>query len=139
MPKQFLVSPYSPRTWEAASVGLKNRQTAFGTSSFHAVKRIVKPGDVFLCYVIGELQFVGALEATSEAYVDHSSDVLGLLLYPVRVDTNVIARKDIGEGVHLHDIKARTDQPESWNGILRGGLKRIPTADAKWIVKQLSK
>ena len=139
MASRCLISPYSAHTWVSASKELRNRQTAFGKSSLHRAKRVIRPGDVFLCYVIGEMEIVGALEATSSAYVDHADHTPGLLLYPVRVDTKVIARRDLGSGIHLHRIKERTNNQATWNSILRGSLKTVPADDAKWIIAELSR
>jgi hypothetical protein len=133
----YFMSPYSPATWEAAAEHLDNRQTAFARSQFKTAKNNVSIGDVFLCYIIGATEMVAALRAVSAPYLVEGGQIRQLLLYPVRFDTEVVARVPVGDGVRLAKIKSESGDPTMWISLVQGALKRVPEGDAKWIVSQL--
>jgi hypothetical protein len=136
-PDDYLLSPYSPHTWTAAVERLDNRQTAFPQQQLATAKKKVRPGTVFLCYVLGKKEIVAGLEATSAAYLGGGDGILPLLPFPVRVDTRPLVRVPLGMGVALSQIREHAQEPNNWTGIHRGGLRAIPPADAQWILSAL--
>ncbi len=64
----YYLNLFSPETWEACRAG------GYTLSGFRPRQRTVaqriKPGDIFLCYLVGLSRWCGALLVTSEAFDD---------------------------------------------------------------------
>jgi hypothetical protein len=133
----YFISPYSPRTWASAVSEFRNEQTAVPRTALSRVRKLVRVGDICLCYVIGAKVFVGALEVTGAPFLD-SSGGLVMSFYPVRLPTRALASVPIGKGIPLHEVRKASGEPELWRSLVRGTLKRVPERDGNFIVRQLA-
>ena len=82
----------------------------------------VKPGDVFLCYVTGVMQWVGALEVVGPSTDD--SPIWSLDEFPVRFAVKPLVVLSPEYGVPMDQFESRLDfygGPEH-----RGGVQGLP-------------
>lgn len=84
----------------------------------------IKPGDVFLCYMVGVERWVGLLEITSERFLDESK-VFGEEVFPVRFKVKPIVMLKAEHGIPMEDLAGKLTfyapgvTSKQWSGYVR--------------------
>src|SRR5262245_37534657 len=114
----YYLDLFTPRTWkEFNESGAK--VTGFRDNHWVRAGKI-KPGDVFLCYVVGAKRWVGALEVASERYRDESP-IWTEEVFPVRFKVKPLVMLEAECGVPMEDFRGKLsffpDSDEAnWSG-----------------------
>jgi len=99
----------------------------------------IKPGDIFLCYLVGVSRWVGLLEIQSERFRDESR-VYAEELFPVRFRVKPLVMLTPEHGVPMSDLKGKlsyypaTLKGASWSGHVRNSPTRYSDADGDAII-----
>jgi hypothetical protein len=133
----YYINLFTAETWREIRENARFEYTGHREGARN--RAVVKPGDIFLCYVTRTSAFVGALRATSEVYEVEEEDprTWASDLYPVRFKTELIVRVPLDNGVRLDDVRGHSVDPPRWGWIYRNSLNEIPAADAEWVMAQL--
>ncbi|WP_118828962.1 EVE domain-containing protein [Salinibacter ruber] len=141
---QYWLNVYTETTWEefldhGADV------TGFPDSSTGRRAKKIDLEDRLICYVKGEIQFVGILEVTSEAYWDENERIWEDRLFPWRLKVNPLAAVDLESGVPVRSLRDELSifedmkSPNSWTGYLQGSPRSWKRRDGKVIYRELRK
>jgi hypothetical protein len=101
--------------------------------------RNIKPGDVFLCYLVGVKRWVGLLEVTGERYRDDSA-IWDEETFPVRFAVRPIVMLDPQHGVPMEELEGKLSfyevgtKPGKWSGWVRSSPTRYEETDGETIV-----
>lgn len=112
-------------TWrESRAYGL--RVSGYAENMIAQAERI-QPGDVLLCYVVGAMRWVGALEV-----LGRSTDTVAVWTkdtYPVRFDVRPIVALDLEKGVPMRELDDRKNPScvSTARHALRGMVRASPT------------
>jgi len=96
--------------------------------------RHIKPGDVFLCYLVGVKRWVGLLEVTGERYRDETP-IWGEEVFPVRFPVKPLVMLKAEHGVPMDQLRGKlsfyeTDcPPGKWSGWVRSSPTRYDKTD----------
>ncbi|MFC0339969.1 hypothetical protein, partial [Paracoccus niistensis] len=141
----FILNLFTPDTWEAfqrngAEVsGFKLRQR-------NAAESDVKPGDIFVCYLVRLSRWCGALEVISSVYEDDSpifSDpdpfVLRFKVRPI-----VLLKPEAAIPIFEDEVWRTLSSTQSfepgtsgWTGQFRSSLRRLNKADGEFLLQRL--
>ena len=92
----------------------------------------IRPGDVFLCYMVGVKRWIGLLEVTGERYRDETP-IWGEELFPVRFPVEPLVMLDAEMGVLMKDLEGKlTFFPQGgtkWSGWVRSSPTRYDRSD----------
>jgi hypothetical protein len=98
----------------------------------------IKPGDVFLCYMVGVKRWVGLLKVESERFRDESA-IWREEVFPVRFRVNPLVILQPEHGVPMETLKGKLsffptdmDGPQ-WSGHVRSSPARYKQADGEAI------
>src|SRR5690348_2572422 len=69
-PRSYWLDLFTRRTWEEF-LNAGAQISGFRESRWKSVQQL-RPGDYLLCYIVGISRFIGVLEVTSEAFIDHA-------------------------------------------------------------------
>jgi hypothetical protein len=88
----------------------------------------IKPGDIFLCYMVGVSRWVGLLEIESERYRDETP-IFAEEVFPVRFRVKPLILLPAEHGVPMDQMKGRLSFfPETMNGSAWSGhVRNSPT------------
>ncbi len=130
---------FSPATFEAFS---RSDRTVTGFTEHHRrVAQRVKPGDIFICYMIKLSRWVGVLEVVEGPFIDRSP-----VFYPeddpyvVRFRVKCLVWLPLEKTVPIHDerlwdrLSFTRELPKdslAWTGKVRGSLGQIDDADGR--------
>jgi hypothetical protein len=97
----------------------------------------IKPGDVFLCYMVGVKRWVGLLEIVGERFRDESR-IFGEETFPVRFHVKPLVMLAPEQGVPMESLLDRLSfsQPGSsghWSGYVRSSPTKYKSADGEVI------
>jgi len=90
----------------------------------------VKPGDYFLCYLVGFMRFIGILEVTGDPYKD-KSPIWKVDDFPCRLKVKVVAELTPDTGVPVLELRDKLSffknltTPNSWGAQFRGSRKHL--------------
>ena len=68
---EYFLNLFTPETWEAFQAH-GSRVSGFRHRQRRIARERIKPGGIFLCYMVRLSRWCGALEITSEAFEDAS-------------------------------------------------------------------
>ena len=136
----YWLNLFDVRTWE------EFQKAGSSVSGFTKTRQkyleIVRPGDVFLCYVITIMRWVGALEVLGPS--NDQRQIWKDYDYPVRFDVKVIVRLTPEYGIPMKELEGKVSffQTESdkrgFRGRIRESLgKTILGEDGIYILKLL--
>jgi predicted RNA-binding protein len=100
--------------------------------------RTIKPGDTFLCYLVGVKRWVGLLEVAGERYRD-DSPIYQEEVFPVRFSVNPLVVLSPEHGVPMESLAGqltfyKKDTPSRmWSGYLRGSPTKYKYEDGEAI------
>ncbi|MGB2986153.1 MAG: EVE domain-containing protein [Phycisphaerae bacterium] len=104
--------------------------------------RNIKPGDVFLCYLVGVKRWVGLLEVMSERYRDEAS-IWGEEVFPVRFKVKPLVVLKPEHGVPMEEFKGKLSfyeleaSPGRWSGWVRSSPTKYKKGDGDLIAAAL--
>ena len=123
------------------------RKRKFDVTAFKSSRKKqsgdMRPGDRIVFYLTGQVQFGGVVEATSEAFEDHSD--IGLESegkpdedFPYRIKTKPVVIAKQGNEIDVREItdlldKTRNFGPKKLGMCFRGNLHKISDADLEVI------
>lgn len=96
--------------------------------------KTIKPGDIFLCYMVGVSRWVGLLEIESERFRDETA-IFTEEVFPVRFRVKPIAMLSPEHGVPMSAMKGKvsfypsTMNGSAWSGNVRNSPTRYKDAD----------
>jgi hypothetical protein len=96
--------------------------------------REIKPGDVFLCYMVGVKRWVGLLEITSERFRDEAP-IFTEETFPVRFKVKPLVMLAAEHGVPMEMLKGRLSfyppdlSTARWSGHVRSSPTRHKESD----------
>src|SRR6476646_4217712 len=96
----------------------------------------IKPGDIFLCYLVGVKRWVGLLEVASERFRDESP-IFGEDTFPVRFKVKPLALLTPEQGVPMESLAGKLTfysanaTARHWSGLVRGSPTRYKPEDGK--------
>ena len=133
---QYWLNLFTGTTWaEFKAAGAK-------TSGFreHNWKRAssIKPGDVFLCYLVGVKRWVGLLEVTSERFRD-DSPIYREEIFPVRFNVKPLVMLSPEHGVPMDEFRGKVSffdtgiKAGAWSGAVRSSPTKYSRADGEII------
>jgi hypothetical protein len=131
----FFLDLFTPKTWvEFRKSGAK--VTGFRDHHWTRAGK-AKPGDVFLCYLVGAKRWVGLLEIASERSREESR-IWTEELFPVRFKVKPLTTLDAEIGVPMEDLRGKLsffpDSDEAnWSGRVRGSLSKYSDEDGATI------
>lgn len=102
----------------------------------------IKPGDLFLCYMVGVKRWVGVLEVASERFKD-SSPIFSEEVFPVRFKVKPVIMLTPEHGVPMEMLRGNLSfYPASmddwrWSGHVRSSPTRYKPGDGEAIVRAL--
>jgi hypothetical protein len=97
----------------------------------------IKPGDIFLCYLVGVKRWVGLLEVAGPRYRDESP-IFSEEIFPVRFPVKPLVLLPPEQGVPMESLRGKLSfyGPHSgaaWSGHVRGSPTRYGAADGEAI------
>ena len=104
-----------------------------------------KPGDKVVAYATGIKKFIGALEVTSEMFVDHTP-IWGSPKkpgedYPNRVETRPLVTLGEPEYLDAFELARRLEYAKKWGDHIslafQGNIRPIPRADFELILSEM--
>jgi predicted RNA-binding protein len=104
-----------------------------------------KPGDKVIAYATGIKRFIGAVEVTSELFVDHTP-IWGSPKkpgedYPNRLHTRPLVTLDEAEYVDAFELARRLEYARKWGDHIslafQGNIRAIPKADFDLILDEM--
>jgi hypothetical protein len=123
---------FTGTTWRAFQVA-GAKVTGFREHNWKRAANI-KPGDVFLCYLVGVKRWVGLLEVTGDRYRD-SSPIFEEEPFPVRFLVKPLVLLTPEQGVPMESFEGRlTFYPakttgSQWSGLVRSSPTKYDPAD----------
>jgi hypothetical protein len=132
----YWLNLFTGRTWqEFQAAGA--RVTGFREHNWNRARNI-KPGDVFLCYLVGVKRWVGLLEVTGERFRD-DSPIYSEETFPVRFPTRPLVVLPPEQGVEMASLEGKLSffpagtGWEKWCGHVRSSPTRYGAADGEAI------
>ena len=137
----FWVALFNKITWE------EFRKAGSNVSGFNEGKlkyvNIVKPEDVFLCYMTGGLfRWVGALEVIGPS--NSKKPIWKEAEYPVRFEVKPLVELNAETGLPMKDLEGKVDfyrgqeDAGKFRSIIRTSLREISNKDGLLILKFLN-
>ena len=136
----YWLDVFSPGNWEEFIDG-GAQITGFPYRQLKAAQSI-RPGDILLCYVKQQSQWVGALEVESEVFLDQTQ-MWEDMVYPCRVKVKPLVLLPLGKGLAARDMLPRLKlfaglrNPQKWGAALGPSPKAIADEDGDMIVGEL--
>lgn len=103
----------------------------------------VKPGDVFLCYMVGVKRWVGLLEIGSDRFRDERP-IFSEEVFPVRFNVKPMVMLAAEHGVPMEMLKGKLSfypadlTGSKWSGNVRSSLTRYKETDAAAILSAIT-
>ena len=127
---------FTGKTWlEFQKAGSKT--TGFREHNWNRAKGI-KPGDTFLCYLVGVKRWVGILKVQGERFRDESP-IFAEEIFPVRFKVKPVAILPPEHGVPMETLAGKLTffpadaTARQWSGLVRGSPTRYKTEDGNVI------
>ena len=132
----YWLNLFTGKTWrEFREAG--SRTSGFRENSWTRAKR-VKPGDVFLCYLVGVKRWVGILEVRSELFRD-DSPIHEEEVFPARFHVEPLVTLAPEYGVPMESLAGKLTffpveaTARQWSGRVRGSPSRYKFEDGEAI------
>jgi hypothetical protein len=132
----YWLNLFTGKTWrEFQAAGAK--ATGFREHVWARSKGI-KPGDIFLCYLVGVKRWVGLLEITSERFRDETP-IYEEEVFPVRFTVKSLATLSPEHGVSMESLAGKLTffPPDAtarqWSGRVRGSPSKYKPEDGEVI------
>jgi hypothetical protein len=131
---------FTGKTWQEFQAAGSN-VTGFRETNWKRAANI-KPGDLFLCYVVGVKRWVGLLVATGERYKD-ASPIFEDEPFPVRFPVKPLIVLTPEQGVPMEELEGKlTFYPpgtsgSQWSGHLRSSPTKYDAVDGERIAAAL--
>jgi hypothetical protein len=138
MGREYWLDLFTWKTWkEFMDAG--GEVSGFRETMRKSVERI-KPGDYLLCYLTGLSRWIGALEVTSEAFIDRKKTVWKDEDFPCRVRVKRLVTLKPETAVPITEMRDKltifrdTRSPLRWTGFLRGSPRKWKSSDGEAIL-----
>ncbi len=143
----YILNLFTPETWTAfrthgaAVSGFRERQR-------HIAQERIKPGDIFLCYLVRLSRWCGALKVTSDTFDDDAPIFSDPDPFIVRFKVTPLVLLDQEESIpifenEIWDVLSETRQAPKgstgWTGYFRGSLRRMEDPDGHLLLSLLKK
>jgi len=142
----YVLNLFTPETWEAF------QRNGSGVSGFkvrqrNAAENNVKPGDVFLCYLVRLSRWCGALEVVSPAFEDSTPifDDPDPFVVRFNVKPIVLLRPETSVPIFDDEVwrtlsSTRDFEPgtSGWTGQFRSSLRKLDDSDGEFLLRRLS-
>jgi hypothetical protein len=132
----YWLNLFTGKTWsEFQAAGAK--ATGFRDRVWNRSKGI-KPGDIFLCYLVGVKRWVGLLEITSERFRDETK-IYEEEVFPVRFTVNSLVILSPEHGVPMESMAGKLTffppnaTARQWSGRVRGSPSKYKPEDGEAI------
>ncbi len=132
----YWLNLFTGKTWkEFQAAG--GRMTGFRDHTWNRATGI-RPGDIFLCYMVGVKRWVGLLEVTGERHRDESR-IYSDETFPVRFAVNPVAVLTPEHGVPMESLAGKLTfftvgaTSRQWSGLVRGSPTRYKPEDGEVI------
>lgn len=141
----FVLNLFTPETWEAF------QRNGSGVSGFkvrqrNAAENNVKPGDIFLCYLVRLSRWCGALEVLSPAFEDSTPiyDDPAPFVIRFKVKPLILLQPDMSVPIFDDEVwrtlsSTRDFEPgtSGWTGQFRSSLRKLDDSDGKFLLHRL--
>lgn len=133
----FYLDLFTPETW-AAFRDHGGQVSGFRERYGRLARERIRPGDIFLCYLVGLSRWCGALEVASEAFRDDAPIFGDPDAYVIRFRVRQIVALDAERSPPifedaiwdcLSETKGIEKRARGWATRFRGSLRRIDDAD----------
>lgn len=141
----YYLNLFSPETWATCKAG------GYTLSGFRTRQRTqalkLKPGDIFLCYLVGLSRWCGALRIVSTAYDDTTPVYSDPDPFTVRFKVEPLHALEPEQAIPVfldelwHKLSLTRDIPKGasgWAVGFRGSLRLIPSEDGAVVMAHLS-
>lgn len=139
---------FTPETW-AKFLEHGSTISGFRERQRKTAERL-KPGDIFLCYIVKVSRWAGILEVVSEVFEDDAPIFADPDPYTIRFQVKPIVTLPLEQAIpidaeglweHLSFTREMAKRVSGWaqHANLRASLRKIPAADGKLIVDALSR
>ena len=132
----YWLNLFTGKTWtEFQKAGA--RTTGFREHNLARAKGI-RPGDVFLCYLVGVKRWVGLLEVASERHRDESP-IYSEEVFPVRFAVRSLAILSPEHGIPMESLAGKltffpvNGTARQWSGLVRGSPAKYKADDGEAI------
>lgn len=132
----YWIQVFTVNTWrqflEAGGNVTGFRETRWG----HVQK--LKEGDTLLCYLSGVSKWIGALEVTSQPYLD-TKRIWTDGLFPCQAEVRILLGLDLATAVPMKELRDRLSifRTKSWGLYVISSPLRWKTADGNEVLKSL--
>jgi len=132
----YWLNLFTGTTWQEFQAAGAN-VTGFREHNW-ARARNIKPGDVFLCYLVGVKRWVGLLEVTGERHRDETP-IWGEEIFPVRFPVKPLVTLRPEHGVPMDEFKGKLSfyeigtPPGKWSGGVRSSPTKYANTDGEVI------
>jgi predicted RNA-binding protein len=140
----YWLALYNVKTWDDF-VKAGEQVTGFRQRYWSFVRQI-KPKDYLVCYLTGVSRFVGALEVTSDPYLDTSRvDAWSEQEFPCRIKVKPLVTLSSVTAVPILDLKGELSyfsnqkSTNAWASYFRRSPARMKEADGKVVIDALKK
>lgn len=143
----YFLNLFTPETWSAF------QEHGAGVSGFRYRQRRrareeIKPGDIFVCYLVRLSRWCGVLKIASQAYDDETPIYADPDPYVVRFEAEplVLLQTECSIPVQNREIwdtlsitKERKMGARGWSMIFRSSLRQIDDSDGEFLVSRMEK
>lgn len=137
-PRNYWLNLFTWKTWQEF-LAAGGDASGFSEHRLNMLKK-TKPGDYFLCYLIGVSRFISVMEITSSPFKDESK-IWEDSPFPCRVKVKVLVSLTPETAVPIKELKDHLSifnnlsHPNAWTGHLRGSPAKWKVADGEVITK----
>jgi hypothetical protein len=141
----YILNLFTPETW-AAFRNHDAEVSGFRVRQRRVARERIKPGDVFLCYLVRLSRWCGALEITSDAFQDDTPIFADPDPFVIRFRVTPLVLLDPEESVPIFEPKvwkALSETREAplgstvWTGYFRSSLRQIEDKDGEFLLSLL--
>jgi hypothetical protein len=132
----YWLNLFTGKTWKEFQAA--GAQTSGFREHNWARSKSIKPGDIFLCYLVGVKRWVGLLEVTSERFRDESR-IFEEEVFPVRFSVKSLVVLSPEHGVPMESLAGKLTfftpgtTARQWSGRVRGSPSKYKTEDGEVI------
>lgn len=138
--RNYWLNLFTWKTWQEF-IAAGGNISGFRETRWNMVNKI-KPGDYFLCYLVGVSRFIGILEITSNGFKDNSK-IWDDEIFPCRLKVKVIESLTPETAVPIKEIRDQLSifkdltRPNAWRGHLRGSPAKWKVSDGETVVRAI--
>lgn len=141
----YFLDLFTPETWSAFQKH-DARVSGFRYRQRRTAREDIKPGDIFLCYLIRLYRWCGVLRITSNAYNDDTPIYENPDPYVIRFEVEPIVILDPEHSIPIkndeiwHTLSITKDWEkgaQGWGNLFRRSLRRINDSDGDFLLSSL--